>query len=234
MKHIALILFFLPMAAFAAGDTSACSTTESHASQRACLISMSEKADARLAKIEADSLSLIKGWGEDVSYRTKSRRALASSNESFRKYRVAQCGLVHSLAAGGNGATDMQLECSIELANQRIAQLSSYVRSLEPVVQYAAAHPDGARKLKGKRYTSVRRKVMKDGWIPFHQPDPYMMGWGNEIRRKFPELEDCAGDRPVCSFSFMRSGKCLRIFTSGEEAKDLKVYSVAHECPQEL
>lgn len=131
MKLIALIIFLLPLIACATDNTSACSAGNSHAGQRACLISMSEKVGAQLARVEVESLGRIDHWDEDASFRAKSKKALVNSNAAFRKYRTSQCGLMHSLAAGGNGATDMQLECSIELTNQRISQLESSVLRLE-------------------------------------------------------------------------------------------------------
>lgn len=131
MKLIALMSLLSPLVACAADGTNACSTADSHVGQRACLVSISEKVGAQLAQVEVDSLGRIDHWNEDANYRAKSRKALVISNAAFRKYRTSQCGLMHSLAAGGNGATDAQLECSIELTNQRISQLESSVLRLE-------------------------------------------------------------------------------------------------------
>ena len=131
MKLIALISLLSPLNALAADGANACTAADSHARQRACLISTSEKVEAQLARVEVESLERIDHWDEDANYRARSNKALVNSTAAFRKYRISQCGLMHSLAAGGNGATDMQLECSIELTNQRISQLESSVLRLE-------------------------------------------------------------------------------------------------------
>lgn len=126
-----LIAFLCPLSALAASDISRCSVAGSHAGQRACLVSMFEKVEAQLSQMESDALKRINQWDEDLSYRRESKDALIRSNAAFRQYRRAQCGLVHSLAAGGNGAGDMQLDCSIELTDQRIKQLKDHVLNLE-------------------------------------------------------------------------------------------------------
>lgn len=87
--------------------------------------------DSRLALLEKDELARIDAWDEEPNYRRRSRQRFLNSIQTFRRYRTTQCGFLHSLAAGGNGATDMMLSCSIELSNQRIAQLAEYSRPLE-------------------------------------------------------------------------------------------------------
>jgi uncharacterized protein YecT (DUF1311 family) len=110
----------------------ACSDAPSHADQRACLESLFTQADLHLASVEKDALNRIRAWDEEQNYRNRSRQQFLDSIQTFRKYRTSQCRFLHSLAAGGNGATDMMLSCSIELSNQRIAQLVEYMHGLQP------------------------------------------------------------------------------------------------------
>lgn len=87
--------------------------------------------EKRLVNTEARTSNKIAAWDEDVEYRNRSRKALSASNLAFRKYRASQCDYAKSLAAGGNGATDMRLSCAIELTEIRIKQLDAYATGLE-------------------------------------------------------------------------------------------------------
>lgn len=108
-----------------------CSDESSHAEQRDCLESMFRETEERLIQAEKRTVAKITVWDENLDYRTKSRKALSASNLAFRKYRASQCEFAWSLAAGGNGATDMRLSCAIELTEGRIRQLDAYAAGLE-------------------------------------------------------------------------------------------------------
>jgi uncharacterized protein YecT (DUF1311 family) len=108
-----------------------CSGASPHAEQRGCLESMFRETEERLVQAEKSTVAKITVWDEDLDYRTKSRKALSASNLAFRKYRASQCEFAWSLAAGGNGATDMRLSCAIELTEGRIRQLDAYAAGLE-------------------------------------------------------------------------------------------------------
>ncbi len=51
-----------------------------------------------------------------------------------------------------------------------------------------------------------------------------------KIQRKYREMDGCAMDKPVCSFSFKKTGKCLRVITWGEEMNSFEVNAIAHDC----
>jgi len=84
--------------------------------------------------------------------------------------------------------------------------------------------------LVGKDYMSARKVLIRNGWGPISHIDSQMMDWEKEIQRKFPELDNCATDRPVCSLSFRKHGKCLRVITWGEDMKSFTVNAIAHDC----
>jgi uncharacterized protein YecT (DUF1311 family) len=117
-------VFFLLVAAGAANASSdRCSEASSHVEQRSCLESLFKETEKRLAQAEDGTVAKIAAWDEEPEYRSKSRNALLASNVAFQKYRTSQCGYSWSLAAGGNGATDMKLACAIELTENRIKLL---------------------------------------------------------------------------------------------------------------
>jgi uncharacterized protein YecT (DUF1311 family) len=109
---------------------SPCSEASSHVEQRSCLESLFKETEARLARAEESTLAKLGVWDEEPEYRSVSRKALLASSSAFRMYRTSQCDYVWSLAAGGNGATDMKLSCAIELTESRIKQLEAYSTGL--------------------------------------------------------------------------------------------------------
>jgi hypothetical protein len=76
-----------------------------------------------LQKAEEDLHVAIAHWDEDENWKIKSANALRTSSRDFNRYRKSQCDFNASLAAGGNGAGDMRLECIIELNKQRLDML---------------------------------------------------------------------------------------------------------------
>lgn len=84
--------------------------------------------------------------------------------------------------------------------------------------------------LVGTDYLSARKKLIKEGWAPVRYIDPQLMDREKKIQRKFPELDSCAIDKPVCSLSYRKQGKCLRVITWGEDMKSFEVNAIAHDC----
>lgn len=119
------------MVGAASANADPCAGASSHAEERSCLESMFGEAEKRLVKAEVRTAAKIAAWDEEPEYRNKSRKALLAANLAFRKYRASQCEYAWTLAAGGNGATDMRLTCAIELTESRITQLDAYATGLE-------------------------------------------------------------------------------------------------------
>jgi hypothetical protein len=51
------------------------------------------------------------------------------------------------------------------------------------------------------------------------------------LRHSVKGIESCAVDRPVCILHYKKGKLCLRVFTWGEEFKDLKVDTWDRKCP---
>lgn len=90
-----------------------------------------------------------------------------------------------------------------------------------------AAEPEA---LIGRDYASARKILIKDRWVPIPYTETQAMEHERKIRRKYPEMDNCAVDRPVCSFSFKKAGKCMRIITLGEEMESFTVNAIAYDC----
>lgn len=133
MKEAVFLAVVLHYTMASAADVSSepCSQPSSHVEQRSCLESLLRETDARLVHAEQTTVAKLAAWDEEKEYRSKSQKALLASNSVFRVYRASQCDFVWSLAAGGNGASDMRLSCAIELTENRIRQLDEYSRGLE-------------------------------------------------------------------------------------------------------
>lgn len=134
MKKILAFIFFAVEAAavgVAYAATGECSNAISHVEQRSCLEAQFKEVEKRLVLAERSTMAKIAAWDEDTGYRLASSKALSASNSAFRKYRASQCEYEWSLAAGGNGATDMRLDCAIELTQSRIKLLEASAVGLQ-------------------------------------------------------------------------------------------------------
>ena len=90
-----------------------------------------------------------------------------------------------------------------------------------------AAEPEA---LIGRDYASARKILIRDHWVPVHHLEIQTMEHDRKIQRKYREMDGCAMDKPVCSFSFKKTGKCLRVITWGEEMNSFEVNAIAHDC----
>lgn len=72
---------------------------------------------------------------------------------------------------------------------------------------------------KGENYRSVRVKMIKAGWKPYHAKDADVCQKGDERCKNRPEMQACAGTGLAnCRFLWKRKGKTVAIFTAGENA----------------
>lgn len=97
--------------------------------------------------------------------------------------------------------------------------------------------------LVGKPFSSVRAKLMDDGWTPVEtnlttargQPERSRGEAAKYLEAGFPEIERCTGgSRNYCFLNYSRRGTCLRIRTIGTldlPAADPKVHGAGDACP---
>jgi hypothetical protein len=85
---------------------------------------------------------------------------------------------------------------------------------------------------KGMSFLAARKLLIHKGWRPIKSNADY---GGTEkilINGHIKEVESCAMDRAVCIFNYRKVDKCLRLFTQGEEIKDMRVYEWTNDCPE--
>ena len=72
---------------------------------------------------------------------------------------------------------------------------------------------------KNESYKSVRAKMLKAGWKPFHAPDAEECANGDKRCENRPEMQQCAAetDEAPCVFLWKRKGKTFVIQTAGIE-----------------
>lgn len=84
---------------------------------------------------------------------------------------------------------------------------------------FASAQTGLPRLKKGESYASVRTKMIKAGWKPYHSPDADECMTGDSRCEGRPEMKACAGTGLAnCAFTWKRRGRMVTIFTIGEEA----------------
>ena len=78
-------------------------------------------------------------------------------------------------------------------------------------------------------YRTARAKIIAAGWRPEHRRAA--LEWTRLLQKWYPELHDCASDRPVCSMFFKRErGACLRVIVGGDVPALYRVVQIAREC----
>lgn len=71
---------------------------------------------------------------------------------------------------------------------------------------------------KGESYASVRTKMIKAGWKPFHSEDADTCSAGDSRCTGRPEMQSCSGTGLAnCRFLWKKDGKMTAICTVGEE-----------------
>jgi uncharacterized protein YecT (DUF1311 family) len=99
-------------AAYANSD---CHTAESHVGQRICLEGIASASQDELKKTHDSLVKRIREWDDEPDCAQKSLQLLEQSFVAFERFRDAECEYEAAAAAGGNGAGDMRLQCSISL-----------------------------------------------------------------------------------------------------------------------
>ena len=72
---------------------------------------------------------------------------------------------------------------------------------------------------KGESYKTVRAKMLKAKWKPFHAADADECYDGDARCANRPEMEHCSGTGlGFCAFLWKRKGKTVKIITAGDNA----------------
>lgn len=131
---LSIVIFLLPFFALAQDNViqkNECGSHGSHSEERACYIAENAKSEQMLGNAEASTLSALHRWDEDAHFKSRSIAAFKNTTTNFRQMRKINCEFQATLAAGGNGAGDMRLDCQIELNQRRIIELQKTTASLQ-------------------------------------------------------------------------------------------------------
>lgn len=99
------------------------------------------------------------------------------------------------------------------------------------VVSYASHRYE----LIGAKFTEGRKYLLSQGWTPqrMHVKNEYTyIGIEKElIKKRFYEVESCSVDNQgLCIFNYVQDKKCLRITTSGEQIRSMKIIDIDDQC----
>ena len=100
-----------------------CSGKGSHVEVRACLQTNADASARKLRDAEDKMRRSLAAWDQEPEYIKQSTTAFESSVRQFSRFRAQHCEFIASLAAGGNGQSDLRLSCIYELNEKRIAQI---------------------------------------------------------------------------------------------------------------
>lgn len=71
---------------------------------------------------------------------------------------------------------------------------------------------------KGEDYGTVRTKMIKNGWKPFHAPDADKCEVGDSRCAGRPEMSSCAGTGMAnCKFLWKKASRTVALCTVGED-----------------
>lgn len=108
-----------------------CEVPTDHVEQRQCL----ERKVAQLAQEVQSAQELVRAridaWDEEPYYKSKSLALFNEAASQFQAYQASQCEFEASVAAGGNGAGDMKLDCQINLYDTYFKYLQEQVTRFE-------------------------------------------------------------------------------------------------------
>ena len=119
--------------------------------------------------------------------------------------------------------------------NMNFAKKVIHLLLLLVVVSSTAVHAKELKK--GMPFLTARHALINAGWLPINVHEdktyPYIGTENDLIDAHIKEVEHCAMDQPLCIFNYKKNDKCLRLFTRGEEIKDMRVYHWTYECSDE-
>jgi len=107
-----------------AGPIEDCHTSIDHVGLRKCEESAVSLIEARVRSAEQSIFSKIDQWDQEKEFKATARLRFTDSIKTFRNYLNAACEVEAATAAGGNGASNMRLECLYQLNLDRLNFLS--------------------------------------------------------------------------------------------------------------
>lgn len=91
----------------------------------------------------------------------------------------------------------------------------------------------------GMEFNQARRSLYVAGWSPYDlyqhgivQARPEFTGQAKRLRSVgLVEVEGCDDERGVCTFNYRLGSRCMRLTTQGTKLPEMRVQSVANDCP---
>lgn len=124
--------FTLITVLFFSGSVSAsCAAPRDHVEQRAC---STLRLDALAHQVLAAQHTLrdkITTWDEEPEYKAAALANFDNAARAFQRYQAQQCAFDASLAAGGNNASDLRIECNIELYSSYLKYIQAHVAAFK-------------------------------------------------------------------------------------------------------
>ena len=124
-------VLLLSAAAFSADEIDKCASAVDHFSQRQCLELTALLANNEMMKAENKVLGALQRWDQDHYWRDKALERFKHAATAFRDYREQLCNFEASIAAGGNAAGDLRLECIYRLAKERAKLLLEQEKNIK-------------------------------------------------------------------------------------------------------
>lgn len=123
-------VFFALLCSTLAGSAYAstqCGREKDHVGYRKCLEKKALQSRVKLDQAMALLARRIDSRDEELEYRQRTQARLQQSFGLFQRFRESHCEFESSLAAGGNGAGDMRLQCEAELNSRYTKSLQGHL-----------------------------------------------------------------------------------------------------------
>ena len=86
-----------------------------------------------------------------------------------------------------------------------------------------------------KPYAAARADLIKKGGVPVSQTNRIEYVGYEDLSAKYPELNSCATDQPLCRFEWKsKAGVRFYIITSSDDAPSVVVKGMDYDDPQEI
>jgi hypothetical protein len=128
MKLVVLIVVIL----FPGLAAASCANPTDHVDERQCLKNEVSKLSREVLAAQQLVRTRIAAWDQELSYKSRTLTLFDKAAIQFHNFLARQCEFEASVAAGGNGASDMRHGCQIELYRSYLKSLQEQASRLAP------------------------------------------------------------------------------------------------------
>ena len=127
MKILALIAVIL----FSGSVSASCDMPMDHVEQRKCSEHLFNELSHKVISAQQSLRNKITTWDQEPEFKAAALANLDKAVHAFQTYQSEQCEFDASVAAGGNAANDLRIECKIRLYSSYLKYIQEQILSFK-------------------------------------------------------------------------------------------------------